>query len=182
MSRPDFFNVQSQAPRFLPSMAAPGTQASGPLTPGLAPSVEPPGLRARALPWKFPGDAAKYVLGLLLLLAPVALQARPSYAALTRLLPELWKARYPIAAEKFIPNPEKRGVLAATYRGQRVYYYHYHAILPRPRRVAGKEEVEVIGRRKIEVWVRYRPGRKDPYDISFARRDRLPGGGRRWIK
>lgn len=113
-------------------------------------------------------------------LSPAALFARPGYAQLTELLPGIWNARYPIAAESFIPNPEKLGVLTAVHGGRRVYYYHYHAILPRPRRSG--EKVEIVGRRKIELWVRYRPGLKEPYDISFARRDRLPGTGRRWLR
>lgn len=116
-----------------------------------------------------------------LLLLPGALFARPSYAELTRRLPEIWNGRYPIQAEKFIPNPEKRGVLTAVHRGRRVYYYHYQAVLPRPKRES-VDKVTVTGRRTIELWVRYRPGLKQPYDITFARRDRLPGAGRRWIR
>ena len=118
---------------------------------------------------------------LVLLFAPGVLLARPSYAALTKRMPELWNARYPIEAERFIPNPEKRGVLTAVHRGRRVYYYHYQAVLPRPKR-QDVDNVTVTGRRTIEVWVRYRPGLRDPYDITFARRDRLPGTGRRWIR
>ncbi len=120
-------------------------------------------------------------VGLCLLCLPAALAARPSYDDLTRLLPALWKKKYPIVAERFIPNPEGRGVLAAIHDGRQVFYYHYHAILPRPRRGQG-ESLEVVGSRKIEVWVRYRPGLGDPYDFTFARRDRLPGVSQTWVR
>lgn len=122
--------------------------------------------------------------GLLAMLCVSALPARtlPTYIAMSAKVPELWDARYPIKAQSFIANPEKLGILSARHKGRAVYYYHYRATLRRPARKADEslEYKEVL--RAVEFWVRYRPGQKQPFDLSFARRDLLPGSNRRWLK
>lgn len=65
--------------------------------------------------------------------APV-LQARglPTYAEVSKQMPELWRARYPVEVKKFKPNPDGRGVLRAVDQGRYVYYYHFQATVLRP--------------------------------------------------
>ncbi|MBX7058476.1 MAG: hypothetical protein K1X75_10465 [Leptospirales bacterium] len=104
----------------------------------------------------------------------------PGYARVAELLPALWNARYPLAARAFLPNPEARGILTASDGGRRVYYYHFQAVIPRPVRQTD-EVVGYEGERRIELWVRFRPWLADAYDLSFARRDLLPGANKRWI-
>ena len=108
----------------------------------------------------------------------------PRYHEVARRLPVLWAGRYPVKVHKFIPNPEGRGILTAIYKGRRVYYYHFAAIVYRPnRRKDGKLRLDTTARR-VELWVRYRPWKKEPeqWDLSFARRDLLPGKNRRWLR
>jgi len=105
----------------------------------------------------------------------------PTYRDVKKLLPEIWQERYPIKPLKFIPNPEKKGILAAVDRGQRVYYYQFKVVIPRPIRHED-ETIENIAKRESELWVRYRPREKDPWDLTFARRDLLPDKNKRWIK
>ncbi len=96
----------------------------------------------------------------------------PSYAALTKQMPELWKQKFPIEALRFEPD-EKREVIRATDREGAVYYYRYRVHLPRP--VVKSGELEKKPGRIIEMWVRVRPGQKPPFDVTFVRRDLLPG-------
>jgi len=108
---------------------------------------------------------------------PVSL---PTYQSNEKLLPDLWIARYPVMAESFIPNPAGKGILRASVQGKFVYYYQYNAILP----VQKREEDHSIttrNRRKAEFWLRYRPSEKEPFDITFARSDLLPGINKTWI-
>jgi hypothetical protein len=113
---------------------------------------------------------------------PAFAQARaPGYARVAALLPELWKARYPVAVQEFLPNPENRGVYAASDGGRTVYYYHFIAVTPRPFR-ADDESLQSEAPRRVELWVRYRSWLAEPYDFSFARRDLLPGTNKRWVR
>ena len=119
-----------------------------------------------------------------LLIAGAALRAQrlPSYSALLELLPALWQQRYPVAVEKFVPNPGGRGALRARVQGRNVYYYRFQAIVPRPVRGADESAATTGEPRTVEFWVRYRSWLREPYDLSFVRQDRLPGSGQRWIK
>ena len=105
----------------------------------------------------------------------------PSYRDVKKNLPEIWKKKYPVEPIKFIPDPENKGILSALDRGRRVYYYHFMVVIPRPVRNED-ESIKIIDKRKSELWVRYRPGEKDPWDLSFARRDLLPGTNKKWLK
>ena len=129
------------------------------------------------------------------------LQARglPSYAEVSKRMPEIWKARYPVEVQKFTADPSKRGVLRAVHQGRYVYYYHFQATVLRPVRgdgdgasiggsstdnaEAGADNgMEGIAPRTVEFWARYRSWLAEPWDLSFVRQDRLPGTNRRWIK
>ncbi len=83
-------------------------------------------------------------------------------------------------AEKFLPNPGGKGILRAIHKGRYVYYYHYHAVLPVQKR-AEDLSVKTELTRTVEFWLRYRPQEKDPWDITFARSDLLPGSSKTWI-
>ena len=107
--------------------------------------------------------------------------AIPSYREVETLLPELWKKTYPVEALYFKSNPEKKGILSAEYKGRRIYYFHFEVTVPRQTRKPD-ESIETIGKRTLELWVRFQPGLADPYDLSFARRDILPGTSKKWIK
>ncbi len=107
--------------------------------------------------------------------------ALPTYAALLEKLPDLWKKRYPVAADRFVPNPESRGVLTALLEGRRIYYYQFTAVLPRPRRQEDGS-MQNQGDRSVELWVRFRSWETEAFDLTFVRRDRLPGADFRWIK
>lgn len=114
--------------------------------------------------------------------APTQAQGRaPGYARVAALLPDLWKARYPVAVQEFVPNPENRGVYVASDGGRTVYYYHFIAVTPRPFR-ADDESLQSEAPRRVELWVRYRSWLPEPYDFSFARRDLLPGTNKRWVR
>jgi hypothetical protein len=113
--------------------------------------------------------------------ASVYAEKIPTYKEVNKILPEIWRQRYPIKPQKFIPDPEKKGILAAVDRGRNVYYYHFHVVIPRPFRKED-ETVVTIDKREAELWVRYRSFEKDPWDLTFARRDILPGENKRWIK
>ncbi len=120
----------------------------------------------------------------LLLLFPGAGEAaatHPSYTAVKKRLPQLWKERYPLQALSFASFPRGRRILYAVHRGKAVYYYRFMAVVPRPHRTPGGN-MENRGERKLELWVRYRPRTKENYSITFARIDLLPGGSRRWIR
>ncbi len=120
--------------------------------------------------------------GVLVAIAPVHAQGRPpGYARVAALLPELWKARYPVLVQEFVANPENRGVYAASDAGRTVYYYHFIAVTPRPFR-AEDESIQNEAPRRVELWVRYRSWLAEPYDFSFARRDLLPGTNKRWVR
>lgn len=110
-----------------------------------------------------------------------AQRAPLSYARVAAILPDLWKARYPVAAREFRANPEGLGVLSANDRGRRVYYYHFQALVERPVR-GENDQLVSAGERRIELWVRYRPWLEEPWDLSFARRDLLPGQDKRWLR
>ncbi|MCE9600068.1 MAG: hypothetical protein K8S54_19060 [Spirochaetia bacterium] len=102
-----------------------------------------------------------------------------TYSEVEKKLPELWKAHYPVAAERFIADPLKRGVLVAEIATGTVYYYNFKAVVPLPYRDG--EEVKYKGSRTIELWVQFSPnGQK--YDLNLERIDRLPGAGKRWVK
>lgn len=114
--------------------------------------------------------------------APAFAQGRaPGYARVAALLPDLWKARYPVVVQEFVPNPESRGVYAASDGGRTVYYYHFIAVTARPFR-ADDESIQSEAPRRVELWVRYRSWLPEPYDFSFARRDLLPGTNKRWVR
>jgi len=106
----------------------------------------------------------------------------PSYREVKKILPEIWQKKYPVKPVKFISDPENKGVLTALDKRGRVYYYHFMVVIPRPVRNED-ESIKNIDKRKSELWVRYRPyEKKDPWDLSFARRDLLPGKNKRWMK
>lgn len=116
----------------------------------------------------------------LFLLVPLSAAPRPSYPEVTQQLPALWQKRHPLKHVQFLPNPDGRGILRVRHTGRRVYYYHFTAILPRPRRAADGQ-IDYTETRKIELWVRYRSWLEAPYDLTFAREDLLPGRKRRWL-
>ena len=105
----------------------------------------------------------------------------PTYKDVKKVLPEIWQKKYPIKPIKFISNPEKKGILRATDRGRFVYYYHFRVVIPRPVRKED-ESIVNIDKREAELWVRYRSFEKDPWDLTFARRDILPGENKKWLK
>lgn len=99
----------------------------------------------------------------------------PSYRTTAALLPELWKQRFPVTPIAFEADA-RREVIRAYIKTGVVYYYRFLVRLPRPR-VADGEVKEGPGR-TVELWLRYRPGEKEPYDLTFVRRDLLPGRSR----
>lgn len=105
----------------------------------------------------------------------------PGYRTVHRVLLEIWKERYPLPIKKIHPNPRGRGVLRVTWKGATVYYYQFLLEIPRlrkkPNGPPGGDEI-----RRVELWVRYRPREKEPYDLTFAREDLLPGSNRQWLK
>jgi hypothetical protein len=115
---------------------------------------------------------------LLVLAFDVQAQAARSYARVAQDLPAVWKARFPAAAEAFLPDPGKRGILAAQLDGRIIYYYHFHAVVPIL--VREGDEVKARGTRTVELWVQYKPGFE--YELSFERMDRLAGQAKRWIR
>lgn len=123
---------------------------------------------------------SRIVAGCAILLFPAVLFGRvPTYSEVEKKLPELWKARYPVAAERFLADPLKRGILVAETTAGTIYYYNFKAIVPLPYRDG--EEVKYKGSRTIELWVQFSPnGQK--YDLNLERIDRLPGAGKRWVK
>lgn len=133
-------------------------------------------------------DSRKLPRFLIVLFAAIAgmpgplLSAPPGYSEVKRVLPEIWKDRYPISIQTFEPNPSKRGVLRVVSGGKYVYYYEFSALLPLMTRDSDSDRMIKIGERSVRFYVRYRSWLKDPYDVSFARLDLLPGGSRRWIR
>jgi hypothetical protein len=99
----------------------------------------------------------------------------PGYKHVTEKLKDLWKEKYPFDAD-FLPDPEKHGAISAIAGGRVVFYYHYRVTLPLLSRDG------VTGKRNSELWVRYRPEESKPYDLTFARRDMLPGTSKAWFK
>lgn len=120
---------------------------------------------------------------LVALLIPAALfaNAPPNYATVAGALPELWSSRYPVEPVGFTANPENLGVLRAISEGRAVYYYHFLVELPRLER-SPDESLSSSGSRNVELWVRYRAWLREPYDLTFVRRDLLPGTGRTWVR
>lgn len=117
---------------------------------------------------------------LLAVLGPAALWAQPTYAEVSRRLPEIWKEHFPVEGASF-EALTSRGILRMTDGGRLVYYYRYQAQVPRMTR---KESEGIVPgpRRKLELWVRFVPGQKSPYSLHFLREDLLPGSGRTWIR
>lgn len=113
-----------------------------------------------------------------MLASGVQAQAARSYARVAADLPAVWKARLPAQPEAFIPDPGKRGILAAQLDGKIIYYYHFHAVVPVL--VREGDEVKSRGTRTVELWVQYKPGAD--YELSFERMDRLAGQAKRWIR
>lgn len=114
-------------------------------------------------------------------LPSISAAQRPSYNDVFEKLPEIWEKRYPVMAEGFEKYTGKYLVLRTTEGKRAVHYYRYFAIIPV---MARKEDESVSPRetRKAEFWVRYRSWMKDPYDVTFARHDLLPGSDRRWLQ
>jgi hypothetical protein len=96
-------------------------------------------------------------------------------------LPEIWEKRYPVKADGFEQYKGKYRILRVTVGKHAVYYYRYFAVIPV---MARQEDESVTPRetRKAEFWVRYRSWMEDPFDVTFARHDLLPGSNRRWIQ
>lgn len=114
--------------------------------------------------------------------AKLGAQKLPAYSAATAAMPAVWAERYPVAPEKFIANPGRRGVLRASFQGRYVYYYRFQAIVPRPVREEGSTAMQKSEPRTVEFWARYRSWLAKPWDLSFVREDRLPGTGKRWVQ
>jgi hypothetical protein len=112
---------------------------------------------------------------------PASAKGIPTYSQIAEALPDLWKRRFPLQEVRFLSDPEKRGILSASDGGRMVYYYHFRAMVSRPVRNPD-ESIGLSGERSVELWVRYRPERGDGYDLTFIRRDLLPGKNKRWIK
>ncbi len=119
------------------------------------------------------------IRAVVLFLFPAALFALPSYAEVQKKLPDLWNARYPVAAEKFTADPERRGLLVCTVDGRAAYYYNFRAVVPVMMREG--EELKPRGTRTIELWVQHIPV-INKYELYMERYDRLPGAGKRWVK
>lgn len=120
--------------------------------------------------------------GFLFLQQSLAAQARPmTYAQVLEQLPELWKKRYPVEVARFLPDPAHAGILAGLHENRPVYYYQFSVVVILPGRDQEGARTQT-GEKNIEIWVRYRPGIPDPLDLTFVRRDRLPGTNFRWIR
>lgn len=99
----------------------------------------------------------------------------PSYAATLKELPRLWKEKFPVEPLRFEADPRREVIRASTKEGV-VFYYRFLVHLPRP--VMTKGELKNGPGRVIELWLRFRPSTKEPYDLTFVRRDLLPGRNR----
>ncbi len=112
----------------------------------------------------------------------VARSRFPSYKTAEKQFAKLWKEKFPVKTVSVTANPAKRGVLRVWHRGAYVYYYEFRVLLPRPVRDESGKIVRK-GTRRATVWLRYRRNiKKKPWDLTFARRDLLPGKYRRWYK
>jgi hypothetical protein len=113
-------------------------------------------------------------------------QGLPSYTAARDAMPAVWAERYPLTVKEFQANPGGRGVLRASFQGRYVYYYRFQAVVARPVRATDEspDSTKLIesGERTVEFWARYRNWLAKPWDLSFVREDRLPGGAKRWIQ
>lgn len=105
----------------------------------------------------------------------------PNYKQALIILKRLWSEAYPLKVKRFIANPKKYGVLRAVYRGRYVYYYRFIAVVAR-RYYRKNGKIRTQGSRRIELWLRFRSRAKKPYDITFARKDLLPGKHKRRIR
>ncbi len=129
-------------------------------------------------PLTVPGGMERYTLTAELQAAP----RRPSYDELYARLPEIWAQRYPVRAEGFeFYSSKSYRILQARVSGKNVYYYRYIAIIPIMTRESG-DTMSKRESRKAEFWVRYRSWLDDPFDVTFARNDLLPGSSRRWVR
>ena len=103
----------------------------------------------------------------------------PPYSTTLKELPRLWREKFPVPPLRFESDVGREVIRAYTKEGL-VYYYRFLVHLPRP--IMTKGEVKNTPGRNVELWLRFRPGKKEPYDLTFVRRDLLPGRSRTVLK